>query len=82
MRPVETIWICGECLEDWTNKTEAKYCCGGAVEPIAAEYVCGACGADYEDEAEAIRCCHTDPSMVLLVSPEELEAAGQTRLFK
>jgi len=70
---------CGECGELHTFEDDAHECCRPEVLEV---YVCGRCQSLHLEEAEAEKCCEVDPSLGLpLATPQELEAAGQERMF-
>lgn len=67
---------CGELHDDYDDAVE---CC----EPfISAVYLCPVCQEQHRMEDDAIECCGFDPDgPPPPPTAEELEAAGQKRLF-
>lgn len=70
---------CPECHLLHGSYDSARECC----EPDIGEvWLCPVCGSHNFEEEEAIECCGFDPDgPPPPPTAEELEAAGQTRLF-
>jgi len=69
-------WACAQCLKLHISESLAAACCPSGVMPV----YCCSCGGEYLTESAALRCCEA-PSIETLIPAEELEAAGQLRLF-
>lgn len=69
---------CHYCLELHETEWEAEECCGPP--EVVEVWECPDCGETYETESCAIDCCGYDPEGQPPTA-EELEAAGQERLF-
>ena len=79
MNPTRTKkFRCSECgeLHDWED--DAQSCCAPDVHEVQC-WKCSECGDVTDDEDQARYCC-LDEDIVLLPTPEQLEAAGQQRL--
>ena len=74
----EKRWRCDECGTLYYGRTSARECCQPS---ITLGYVCPTCETFYIEKDEAIACCQTTAEELILVTAQELEAAGQGRLL-
>lgn len=73
-------WRCGECGEVHVWEDDARECC---LPRITEVYVCPECGTHHDTLHGAEICCDSNPeARERGPSGIELEALGQTRLFK
>ncbi len=72
----KAMFKCGNCGEIYEHDGDAADCCQPAVYDV---WECTACHVIHGSEAEA-EACH--PDVPAMPTPEELEAAGQQRLFQ
>lgn len=78
MKPINQ-WKCCECDEIYYLEYEAEACCNAEVAEV---YVCPICDKEYAYEDDALECLGGDTvAQPVIVSAEELEAAGQMRLI-
>jgi len=85
MDVIESIWACGECGTEYPCRNDAENCkvtwaCPWAEEPVFEVVHCPYCGKICETRVDASSCCFPY-SISLIATPEELEAAGQQRIF-
>lgn len=75
------LFCCPTCLESHESEEDAVICC-----PLypTSYWECGECMEDHKSESEAEACCREVDERVSQPSsltPQELEAMGQERLF-
>lgn len=79
MSTLEPKWRCDECGEIHDTEDDAHECCS---PEVTEGYLCPVCRTFHLEEDGALECCGYDPDGPLPPpSAEELEAAGQMRLF-
>lgn len=80
MMIIEERYECGRCYTTHSSYDSAWECCP---PQITTCYACPICDDVHTEKQEAIDCCHDqwEGDKEARPSAEELEAAGQTRLF-
>jgi len=76
-----TLFECPGCLNWHESHYEAAHCCEPDIEEVT-HWQCGDCGGIYKDQEDARLCCWDGETELepYIITPAELEAAGQQRL--
>lgn len=78
MKKLKPKYRCDECSELHDDEDSAGECCAPSVTTV---WTCPECEAEYNRARNADECCADEENKSPRVSPLELEAAGQCRLF-
>ena len=72
-------YLCPHCLDEHEDRDDAATCCDLEIEK-SVFWICTLCEGKHHDQNEALHCC-CDEEGFLLITPAQLEAAGQQRLL-
>lgn len=77
MMGLESVYQCRGCETVWRHEEDAMVCCSPGIQ---SGYRCPECDAFHTMESEADNCCAADDTPPI-ITPAELEAAGQLRIL-